>query len=145
MNVDLPLDPRYYILGLVPEGAMDKKKAQLLQILLLVARKMITILWLKPLPPTLHQWKERLKTVYLMEKITAKLHCRMGLFLTLWAPVINHLKLPSSWVGGEWGEGIGERRKTNNLNFISFYVCVCVYILCPDWIGKHMQYTLMCE
>ena len=95
LKVNLPLNPLYYILDLVPDGAMDKKKAHLVSILLLIARKMITICWLKPLPPTIHQWKERLKTVFLMEKITAKLHCRLIPFLTLWAPVINHLNLSS--------------------------------------------------
>ena len=89
-EIKLPLNPSHYILGLTPGGDIRKRKAQLLQILLLVARKMITLSWLKPLPPTLQQWRERLKNVYLMEKITAKLQVKLDLFVVLWAPVISH-------------------------------------------------------
>lgn len=32
LNIDLPLDAQYYILGVIPEGAMDKTKGYLLHI-----------------------------------------------------------------------------------------------------------------
>ena len=62
--------------------------------LLLVARKLITLSWLKPLPPTLQQWREGLKKVYVMETITAKPHVKIDLFLALWAPIISHFGWP---------------------------------------------------
>uniref|UniRef100_A0A3P8TVH1 Reverse transcriptase domain-containing protein n=1 Tax=Amphiprion percula TaxID=161767 RepID=A0A3P8TVH1_AMPPE len=93
LGVDLALEPLFYIIGSIPKEAMDKKQAYLLHILLLVAKKMITVSWLSPLPPTLHQWRESLKKVYLMEKITAKLHLKLGFFMNLWAPVIAYFNL----------------------------------------------------
>lgn len=55
---------------------------------------MITVLWLKPLPPTILQWQERVKKVYVMEKITAHLHLKMDIFTTRWGPVSKYLNLP---------------------------------------------------
>lgn len=53
LNLDLPQDPVHYMIGLSPEGDIEKRRAQLLvyNFFLLVARKMITWSWLKPLPP----------------------------------------------------------------------------------------------
>ena len=94
LNIDLPLDPKIYIIGLVPEGLADKQVVCILHMLLLVARKMITLSWLQPLPPTINQWHERVLKVYTMEKITAKLQMKYDVFLRNWAPVIGYLNLP---------------------------------------------------
>ena len=92
-HINSPLDARYYILGVIPEGAMDKTKGYLLHILLLVARKMITTSWLKPLLPTLRQWRDRLLMVFSMEKITARLQMKSDVFVNRWTPVIHHFGL----------------------------------------------------
>ena len=43
LKIKLPLNPLHYILGLTPREDIEKRKVQLLQILLLVARKLITL------------------------------------------------------------------------------------------------------
>lgn len=97
INVNLPLDPIYYLLGLTPKGDMGKREVHLIHILLLVMRKIITLSWLKPQTPTLNQWRERLEQVYLKEKITAKLHIKTDSFLALYAPVIAYFGWSDRW------------------------------------------------
>uniref|UniRef100_A0A3P9KVM4 Reverse transcriptase domain-containing protein n=1 Tax=Oryzias latipes TaxID=8090 RepID=A0A3P9KVM4_ORYLA len=97
-QVNLPLNPLYYIIGTLPEEGIEKKKVKLIQILLLVAKKMITRSWLKTSPPTLEQWLEALRKVYLMEKITAKLHLRSEMFYDLWTPVTEHFGWPDGYI-----------------------------------------------
>lgn len=94
LKIDLPLDPKVYIFGVVPEGLASNCVIKILHILLLTARKMITLSWLRPLPPTINQWHERLLNVYNMEKITAKLQMKYDMFLKIWVPLICHLNLP---------------------------------------------------
>ena len=60
LKIDLPLDPKVYIIGVVPEGLANKQVVYILNILLLIARKIITLAWMRPLPPTIDQWHERL-------------------------------------------------------------------------------------
>ncbi len=67
-------------------------KTYLLGVLLLIAKKMITVLWRNAKPPTVQQWRERLKSVYLMESITAKLQLRTDVFNIKWTLV--RLQLP---------------------------------------------------
>lgn len=94
LNIELPLNPLFYIFRAIPGGAKKKRKLHLLHILQLVARKMITVTWLKPLPPTTHQRCERVMKVYVMEKITAKLNVKMAILVIRWAPIIAHLGEP---------------------------------------------------
>ena len=44
--------------------------------MLLIAKKMITVLWRNLKPPTVQQWRERLESECLMESTTAKLQPR---------------------------------------------------------------------
>lgn len=90
LKKDLPLTPQFYIIGALPKGRWD---VYLLHVLILIARKMITLLWLKPFPPTVPQWQERVKKVYLMEKITAHLHLKMDIFRIRWAAISEYLNL----------------------------------------------------
>lgn len=41
---------------------------------------MIVVSWLKPQHPTISQWRERVKDVYYMEYITAKLQLKTEMF-----------------------------------------------------------------
>ena len=66
-----------HVIGALPKGRWEKRKVYLLHVLLLIAKKMINVLWLNPLPPTIPPWQERVKKVYVMEKITAHL-CLKG-------------------------------------------------------------------
>lgn len=87
------LDPMVLIFGVLPCDYLSKDKMYLFRILVLVAKKMITISWLKPLPPTVEQWKERLTKVYTMEKITACLNLTMDHFKRRWDPLKVHIGL----------------------------------------------------
>lgn len=90
LNCSLPLELVHCIMGIPPREGLKKEHIKLIQLLLLVARKAITKLWLKAQPPTLEQWREGVKKVYDMEKITAQLHLNIEEFSDLWAPICNH-------------------------------------------------------
>lgn len=94
LNIDLPLDPRLYVLGAFPKGGIGKRQLYLLHTLLLVARKMITLSWLKPLSLTIPQWQDMMNKVYIMERATVHLHIKMDLFRTRWAAVSVYFNLP---------------------------------------------------
>lgn len=83
-------DPTHGFLAAYRGHGLEKDKTRLIQILLLVARKTITKSWLKAPPPTIVQWQENLKRVYLMEKITAQLHLTLDKFNDMWALVVKH-------------------------------------------------------
>ena len=64
---------------------------------------MITISWLRPQPPTVTQWREKVKDVYYMENITARLHFKMDVFLNRWSPITSYfIDWNDSWCDW-WG------------------------------------------
>lgn len=69
------------ILGAVQEEGMSKKIIYLLHILLIAAKKSITLSWLKVDPPTYKTWIDIVKKIYIMEKITFKLRLQEAQFL----------------------------------------------------------------
>ncbi|KAF7655423.1 hypothetical protein LDENG_00056120 [Lucifuga dentata] len=82
LKIDIPLDPVFFfLLGEIHQDVLGKDQRYILRILLLVARKMITINWMKAFPPTQTQWTQRLKQVYIMEYMTAKLQMKMDTFV----------------------------------------------------------------
>ena len=89
LGIDLHLDPTLYILGILPEDLIDRDSGYLLRILLLIAKKMITINWLKPHTPNTMQWTDRIKKVFIMEKITARLQLKLETFERQWKPIIQ--------------------------------------------------------
>lgn len=91
LGVEIPLEPRFVILGIFPHNLKSKCNFNQLQILILIAKKMITVSWLKPQPPTVIQWKNKLKEVYVMEQITARLQMKMDLFLDKWSLIHNYI------------------------------------------------------
>ena len=91
LGFDNHLEPQQVILGDLPLVEVGENGLYLLRAMVLIAHKMITVNWLKPHPPTLEQWTQRLKTVNCMENITAKLQLRMDKYLQRWAPVIMYL------------------------------------------------------
>lgn len=84
LKADISLELVHCIIGVSPRENLPKQREKLIQILLLVASKMITKSWLKAEPPTLDQWQEGLKREYLMAKITAQLLLRVDQFNDLW-------------------------------------------------------------
>lgn len=88
MNVDLIRDPLIAILGIKPVVIHSRKKMYLLQILLIAAKKAITIKWLKK-KPNQAEWLTILRNIYTMEKITYSLRLQRGLFIERWAPLMT--------------------------------------------------------
>ena len=83
----LPLTPKFILLEQSLREDGTKRKLYLFHVLLIIARKMITLSWLKPLPPTILQWQERVKRVYIMEKTTVHLRLKMDISKLLNYPV----------------------------------------------------------
>ena len=70
---DIPLEPQVTLLDSMNTHIFETDQGDILHVLLMVARKMITINWKNPNPPTVEQWKQKLKQVHKMEYMTAKL------------------------------------------------------------------------
>lgn len=68
-------------MGLPKDIRILAKCTYLLRILLLRVKKVTTTSWLKPHPPTITQWKERIQDVYNMEYTTALLQLKADVFL----------------------------------------------------------------
>lgn len=92
-RVDLPLDPFIFLLEKIPENLLSKDQHHMLHILLMIARKIITINWMKPSPPTIAQWIQKIKQVRTMENMTAILQLKLPVFVRRWSPVILGLDL----------------------------------------------------
>lgn len=63
LGVNFTLDTALYILGILPNNMMVRNLISLLRILRLRAKKTITASWLKPQPPRIMQWRDRVKKV----------------------------------------------------------------------------------
>lgn len=91
LGVQIPLEPRFTILGIFPTNLAPISSRIQLKMLLLIAKKMITVSWLQTQPPTIAQWKNKLKEVYHMEQITARLQMKMELFKKKWSSIHNYM------------------------------------------------------
>lgn len=89
LNVDLIRDPLIAILGIKPVVIHSGKKMHLLQILLIAAKKAITIKWFKNESPNQAEWLTNLRNIYTMEKITYSLRLQRELFIERWAPLMT--------------------------------------------------------
>lgn len=56
-------------MGQLPEGLKGDNRIFLLRVFLLVDKKMITISWMRPQPPTVDRWREKVKKVCCMDSI----------------------------------------------------------------------------
>lgn len=77
---------------LLPADFEENSQTYLLRVLLLIANKVITASWLKPNPPTITQWRERIQDVYNME-YTALLQLKADIFLNKWSFIALHFHL----------------------------------------------------
>lgn len=87
LGTDLPLNPRHFILDLYSEEVCNRNHMYLLHALLMAARKMVTLNWMKPQLPTLEQWKQKLREIYGMEALTAQVQLKTDLFQQRWRPL----------------------------------------------------------
>ena len=81
-------DPKMALLGAIPEGIDGRAKKYLLQILFTAAIKCITIMWLKPEPPTYNLWIEKVWEIYHIEQITYSLRLQKDTFVKRWSPAM---------------------------------------------------------
>ena len=88
---DIQIEPQLALLDIL-QLAYDKEQVDILHILMMVARKMITINWMNPNPPTIQQWQQKIKQVYNMESLTAQLQMKMELFGKRWRIVADYLE-----------------------------------------------------
>lgn len=84
------LELQTFLLGIIPNTVSSKNK-KIVQILITIAKKAITVSWLKPQPPSRDLWWERVKDVVGMENVTAKLRFRVKKFQEIWAPVLKEM------------------------------------------------------
>ena len=91
LNLDSSIDPQQLILGTTPSRGLGKNELYMIRVMMLIAHKMITVNWLRPHPPTVDQWAQRLQAVNCMESLTASLRLRMDIYLAKWTPVIMYL------------------------------------------------------
>lgn len=93
LGINIILTPSQFLFDLAPEGMYTRDQRHLLHILLMTARKMITIKWMNLQPPTVAQWKQKLREVYGMEALTAKLQLRSDVFgrIGRWLPIARYL------------------------------------------------------
>ena len=91
--IDIPLEPSHFILGILPDNLEENSQTKLLRALLLIANKVITSCWLKPQPPTITQWRDRIQDMYRMEHLTALLQLKIEAFINNWSPIAIHFHL----------------------------------------------------
>lgn len=51
-GVDIPLDPFIFILEIIPESLLSEDQCYMIHILLMIAKQMITVIWMQPCIPT---------------------------------------------------------------------------------------------
>lgn len=80
-----------YIPGILPEDLIDRECSFLSKVLLVIAKKLITINWLKPHPPNIMQWTDKVKK-FIMERTTARLQLKLEKFKRRWKPIIQAIQ-----------------------------------------------------
>lgn len=93
MKREVPSNILFYLLGVVTVDSFSANQRYILHILLLIAKKMVTVSWKTVKTPSITEWKHRLKQVYLMEKMTASLQMKVDLFNQRWHIVNEYLTL----------------------------------------------------
>ena len=91
LGIDLLFSPSHFLFDLSPDDTYNRDQKHLLHILLMTARKMVTIKWRNPRPPTVAQWIQKLREVYGMEALTAQLQLRSDVFKRRWLPISRYL------------------------------------------------------
>ena len=91
LTVDLPMDSLLFLLDVFPDHLFTTEQCYILHNLLMIARKIVTINWMKPDPPMITQWLQKVKHVYMMEYMTAQLQLKVPVFTRRWTPVTDYL------------------------------------------------------
>lgn len=91
LGTSLLFIPSQFLFDLTPEDMYTRDQKYLLHILLMIARKIVTINWRNPQPPTVAQWKHKLREVYGMEALTTQLQLKTDVFMRRWIPITTYL------------------------------------------------------
>ena len=87
------MHPEFFLLDGFPSDQFSKSHLFVLHILLMAARKIITVNWMKVREPTVTEWTHRLKQIYMFEKMTADLQLKSEIFRRKWALIENLLEI----------------------------------------------------
>ena len=91
LNLNSSIDPRQLILGTSPSRGLGKNELYMIRAMMLIAHRIITANWLRPHPPSVDQWTQRLQAGNCMESLTASLRLQRDIYLAKWTPVIMYL------------------------------------------------------
>ncbi len=91
LGYDIPMHPVFFLLDGFPPDQFSKSHLFALHILLMAARKIITVNWMKVHQPTLTEWIQRLNQIYIFEKMTADLQLKLDIFQQTWALIETYL------------------------------------------------------
>ncbi len=91
LGYDIPMHPVFFLLDGFPPDQFSKSHLFALHILLMAARKIITVNWMKVHQPTLTEWTQRLNQIYIFEKMTADLQLKSDIFQQTWALIETYL------------------------------------------------------
>ena len=95
LNVRLPLDPKFFILGLYPETLVvrkERKKQILLDMSLLQAKRTIALSWKNIQRPKASHWLREMSSCCAMERITYILKNKGEMYNEVWGPFILLLR-----------------------------------------------------
>lgn len=85
----LPLGLEHIILGRTPSQVSLTPNRYMFRILRIAAIKQITKNWLKPDVPGITKWKETIKDIFNMEKITYRIRSCCDVFELLWKRLLK--------------------------------------------------------
>ncbi len=91
LGYDIPMHPVFFLLDGFPPDQFSKSHRFALHILLMPARKIITVNWMKVHQPALTEWTQRLNHIYIFEKMTADLQLKSDIFQQTWALIETYL------------------------------------------------------
>lgn len=93
IKIEMPSNLQFYLFGIVEADLFNADQRYVLHILLMLARKIITVNWKNVKSPTISEWKQKLKQVYIMERMTASLQMKVDLFNQRWSIVKEYLNM----------------------------------------------------
>ena len=93
LPIQIPLDAKLVLLGLYPENYNIRKGHRIfLEISILLAKRIIALLWKKVGMPSLNTWISELSTTLPLEKITYIIKGKESFFNNIWGPFISYVE-----------------------------------------------------
>lgn len=91
LGLNIALDPLLFLLEIPLKQTFTTDQCYIIHILLMAAKKIITINWMKTDPPWINQWLQKIKHIYLMEHVTAQLQLKLPTFKGKWRLISSYL------------------------------------------------------